>query len=204
MLMKKIFKLFLVISFVLLVTSCGKDGEEKEIVLLGNDNNDYNWTYNIDDDALVGVISEKYYGEENSNTDDGLGGKYTFTIKAKKEGETIIHFNYMKTWDDSEELYGYDVKVSVDKDLKLTITKEFGTYFSLLKFIDVDRSLLGLDKPFGEYILQFGDEPVDFDEFECARLILYANEEDVVGYYAISLSSNHVFKIVDDEYILVK
>ena len=201
--MKKVFKLFLVISFVFLITSCGKKGEEKEIVLLGNDNNDYNWTYDIDDESIVGVVSEKYFGEENSDIEDGLGGKYLFTIQAKKEGDTIIHFNYLKTWDDSEELYGYDIKVSVDKDLNLSITKEFGTYFSLLKFIDVDRNLLGLDKPFDEYILQFGDEPVEFDEYECARLIVYLNEDNVVGYYAISLSSNHVFKIVDDEYILI-
>jgi predicted secreted protein len=201
--MKNIFKVFFIVFLILFITSCGRDGEEIEITLLGNDNNDYNWTYNIEDESIVSVVSEEYFGDENSDYEDGLGGKYLFTIKAKKQGETIINFNYLRTWDDSEELYGYDVKVSVDQDLNLTINKESGTYFSLLKFIDIDRELLGLDKTFDEYIFQFGDDVVEFDEYECARLMVFLNEEDVVGYYAISLSSNHVFKIVDDEYILI-
>ena len=72
-------------------------------------------------------------------------------------------------------MYGYDVKVSVDQDLNLAITKESGTYFSLLKFIDIDRELLGLDKTFDEYIFQFGDDVVEFDEFNVYSLQLNDN-----------------------------
>ena len=74
--MKNIFKVFLVVFLILFITSCGRDGEEIEITLLGNDNNDYIWTYNIEDESIVSVVSEEYFGDENSVYEDGLGGKY--------------------------------------------------------------------------------------------------------------------------------
>lgn len=201
--MNKLLKIFIMISFVLLISACGKKGEEKEIILFGSDENYYNWTYTIDDDSVLSMASEKYYGDENSDDYSGLGGKYLFTIKALKKGETFIRFSYSKTWDETDELYNYDIKVIVDKDLKITISNEMGSYLALLKFIDIDRDVLGLDKPFNEYVLYFSDDPVDYGEYECSRLSVYTLDDVPVGYYAISNSNDYVFKVVDEEYILL-
>lgn len=201
--MKKFFKFLFILFFVLILTSCGKKGEEKEIILLGNDNSYYNWTYTIADESVISIVDEKYYGEENSDEIEGLGGEYHFTIKSLKAGKTTINFSFVKSWDETDELYNYYVDVLVNDDLEIEITKELGNYLSLMKFIKIDREILGLDKSFDEYMLYFSDDPVDYGEYECMRLSVYDYEGNPVAYYAISNSNNYVFKVIDEEYILL-
>ena len=45
--MKNILKKLLIILVILVLTGCGKKGEEKEISLLGKDDEYYNWVFSI-------------------------------------------------------------------------------------------------------------------------------------------------------------
>lgn len=201
--MKNIFKSLFIILFILVLTGCGKKGEEKEISLLGKDDEYYNWVYSIEDDSIVRVSNEEYYGEENSDEEYLLGGKYIFTFQALKTGKTRVKFSYVKSWDKDDEVFNYYVDIEVDKDLNIDITKELGNYLYLLKFIKLDLKTLGLDKDFYEYHYYFSDDPVEFDDYECMRLSVYDYSDNPVGYYAISGSNDYVFKVIDDEYVLL-
>lgn len=201
--MKKVLKSLFVLLFLLILTGCGKEGEEKEISLLGRDDEYYNWIYEIEDDSIVKVSDEKYFGTENSDEEYLLGGKYIFTFKALKEGKTRVKFSYVRSWDEEDEVFNYYVDINVDKNLKINITKELGNYLYLLKFIKLDLNTLGLDKGFEEYSYYFSEGPVEFDDYECMRLSVYDSNDNPVGYYAISGSNDHVFKVVDDEYVLL-
>ena len=201
--MKNVYKLVFLFVFIFLLSACGKRGMTKEIVLLGNDDNYYNWIYSIDDKSIISVVDEKYFGDENNDDVDGLGGKYIFTLQALKEGKTSIRFKFSKSWDEDDELYNYSIDVLVDSNLNIEIINEKGNYLYLMKFISLDQSVLGLDKNFDDYSFYFSDDPVDYGEYECMPLSVYDYDGNPVGYYAISGSNNYVFKRLDGEYILL-
>jgi predicted secreted protein len=201
--MKRLFKLVFIFVFIFFLCSCGKKGLKKDIVLLGNDDNYYNWIYSIEDKSIVSIVDEKYYGEESNDEVNGLGGEYIFALQGLREGKTTIKFRFAKSWEEEEELYNYYVDVLVDSDLNVEIVNEKGNYLYLMKFINIDKSILGLDKNFDEYMFYFSDDPVDYGEFECMPLSVYDYEGNAVGYYAISGSNNYVFKRQDGEYILL-
>ena len=201
--MNRILKIFLSLIFIFILSGCQKHGVKQDIKLLDNNNSYYNWIYSIDDESIVKMVDEKYYGEENNDEINGLGGEYIFTIQTLKPGKTRINFSYVISWDKTDEIYNYYIDVEVSEDLELKITYETGNYLALLKFLKLEKEVLGLNNTFDNYKFYFSDDPVNYKEYECYRLSVYDYEDNAIGYYAISSSNDYIFKVVDGEYILL-
>lgn len=95
------------------------NGKTIEIKLDGNPTTGYEWQYHID---VNGVINEdsSQYKQHNTNTDlVGVGGTYTWTFSALKEGTAKITFEYLRPWE-KEATKTKTYIFTIDKDLKIT------------------------------------------------------------------------------------
>ena len=200
--MKKFTKLILVFMFVFMLFGCN-DVKYYEVSLDGYGISDYNWTYEIEDESILSIVEEKYYGEESNDEIKGLGGQHVFKVMSLKEGKTRVNFNYTKAWDENSEiLYSYYIDFEVDKNLELKVVSESGNYISLMKFLSYNYEDLGLELDFNDYVFRFSNAVSDSDEFDW--LVVYDYEENYIDTYAISISNDKVYRSVDKEMVLVE
>lgn len=201
--MKKSIK-FLVMIFVLIfICACGKSSTY-EVSLSGNSNSYYNWVYEIEDDTILKIEEEKYYGDESKDEIKALGGNYIFKLKSLKTGKTKVSFFYKKTWEDKDILYKYIIEFEVDNNLKIEKLSESGNYLSLMKFFDYNKEKLGFEGDFTDYKLIFDKEIISIKDDECHLLNIYDYNNSLINVYGISIKSNNIYKMVNGKLELIK
>ena len=107
--MKNNFKFTILFIFVLLLLGCNKSSTY-EVSLQGSSNSYYNWTYEIEDPAILKVVDEKYFGQEGEDSIDGLDGVYKFEFEALVPGKTNVKFKYARAWEETDVLYEYTIE----------------------------------------------------------------------------------------------
>ena len=201
--MKNIYKYSILFVFVLLLLGCAKKSTY-EVVLEGSSNSYYNWFYEIEDSSILKVVDEKYFGQEGEDSFKGLDGEYKFKFEALSPGKTIVNFKYARAWEEKDILYEYSVEFEVTDKLKINKVSESGNYLSLVKFLEYDKSKLGLTEEFSDYKLIFDNNVVTIEDKECDFLTVYDYNDDIVGVYGISKDDSTVYKLVDDVMVVVE
>lgn len=201
--MKKNIKFILMIFGLIFVCACGKSSVY-ELSLSGNSNSYYNWVYEIEDDTILKIDDEKYYGDEAKDEIKGLGGNYVFKLKSLKVGKTKVTFYYKKMWEDEDTLYKYVIEFEVDKKLNIEKVSESGNYLALIKFLNYDKEKLGFDGDYVDYKLIFDKEIISLKDDECYLLNIYDYNNTLINVYGISTKNNNVYKMVNDNLELIK
>ncbi len=73
-------------------------GSTVSVSLKGNPTTGYGWYYTIGDSGIIEKTDDFYTSDSNSASIVGAGGKYTWTFKALKAGDTTITFKYYRSW----------------------------------------------------------------------------------------------------------
>ena len=201
--MKNNFKFTILFIFVLLLLGCNKSSTY-EVSLQGSSNSYYNWTYEIEDPAILKVVDEKYFGQEGEDSIEGLDGVYKFKFEALVPGKTNVKFKYARAWEETDVLYEYTIELEVNDKLKINKVSDFGNYLSLVKFFKYDIEKLGLSENFNEYKLIFDNNVVTIEEKECDFLTVYDYNEEIVGVYGISLTDNSIYKLENNVMVIVE
>lgn len=90
-----------------------------------NPTTDYEWVYVIDDFEVVGISKDEYQINENVDENVSTPGYRVCEIEGLKEGETIIHFNYIRGFEaDEEPAESFKLYVSVNANNEIAITDE--------------------------------------------------------------------------------
>lgn len=195
--MKRKLSLFLIILIAML-TACKtkQEGEPFYITLNSYDNDNYEWTYYIEDEQVVKTDTPSY-----TKTSKVLGGEHIFKIVPLKEGQTTIHFEY-KIKGDEDSIFDYSIKATVNNDLSLNIESTSGSYVAFLKIIDIDKEKLGLEKELYDYKVYFSDDVKNINDDECDWLVVY-DKNEIVAAFAIANNSNNIYKLVNENYVLI-
>ncbi len=112
-------------SFVIaLLISCASTdfkAEKKTIELKGNPTTGYTWLYEIDDESVISIEEDvKYLGAKGMV---GAPSLFTYTITARKSGNTKITFEYKRPWETQPALETKVYEVSVDGQGRLVISE---------------------------------------------------------------------------------
>ncbi|MBQ7105574.1 MAG: protease inhibitor I42 family protein [Bacilli bacterium] len=195
---------YLIILFLLIIVTGCSDSSKYEVLLEGSSNSYYNWSYEIEDDSIIKIVDESYYGKEADDEIVGLEGEYKFVFEALKAGETTIKFKYMRTWEQEDVLYEYVISLNVNDKLKISKKNESGNYLSLEKILTYDLDKLGLDKNFSEYKLIFDNNIVSIEGKECDFLTVYDYQDMIINVYGIARNENIVYKMVDGKMQIIE
>ncbi len=195
---------YLIILFLLIIITGCSDPSKYEVLLEGSSNSYYNWSYEIEDDSIIKIVDESYYGKETDDEIVGLEGEYKFVFEALKPGETTIKFKYMRTWEQEDVLYEYVISLNVNDKLKISKKNESGNYLSLEKILTYDLDKLGLDKNFSEYKLIFDNNIVSIEGKECDFLTVYDYQDMIINVYGIARNENIVYKMVDGKMQIIE
>lgn len=95
------------------------------IKLPENTTTDYEWVYVIDDFEVVNISKDEYQASESIDEIVDATGHRVFEIEGLTEGETIIHFNYIRGLEvDEEPAESFKLYVSVNANNEIAITGE--------------------------------------------------------------------------------
>lgn len=196
-------KIILLVILLFVICACSRSSYYN-LSLSGNSNSYYNWTYDIENENILMIESENYFGEETEDEINGLGGNYDFKIKSLNQGRTKVSFLYKKTWEDKDTLYKYIVEFEVDKNLKIKKIKDSGNYLSLIKFFKYDKEKIGFIGDYNDYKLIFDKEIISVNNDECYLLSVYNYNNVIVDVYAISINNNNLYKMENNKLELIK
>ena len=192
-------KRILIISLIVFVlVGCTNKSKDYTVKLYGNTNSENIWSYEIEDNTIVGIDEEKYSGAENDNKESYLGGIYTFKVISKKQGETTIRFNYGKSWEKNYK-YHYEVKLSVDNNKRITKVEESGNYLALNKVFENGKKL-ELDE---DYTYEFEDDK-KVDNQDCYILNIKTYDGTIYKNVAITKDLNKIYINNEGVYKIVK
>lgn len=95
------------------------------LVLEGNGSTGYDWSWTIDNEAVVSIKREKVADTTYQIPDTvpplGGDGKERITLNGLAPGEATITFSYKRAWEEVAPLYNLVYRVSVDEELNVTI-----------------------------------------------------------------------------------
>ncbi len=74
-------------------------GRTFEIVLPSNPTTGYSWTLLSDQPNVVENQSHQYVADASGRV--GVGGRTTWTLKARSHGEAILTFTYQRPWEEN-------------------------------------------------------------------------------------------------------
>ena len=107
-----------------LLASCASTdfkAEKNTIELKGNPTTGYSWFYEIEDDSVISIEEDvKYLGSKGMV---GAPSLFTYTVTARKSGNTKITFEYKRPWETQPALETKVYKVSVDDQGRLVISE---------------------------------------------------------------------------------
>ena len=100
--------------------------EQTQVIKLPeNPTTGYEWVYIIDDFEVANIIKDEYQPSENIGDNVGTPGYRVCEIEGLGEGETIIHFNYIRGFEvDEEPVESFKLYVSVNTNKEIAITGE--------------------------------------------------------------------------------
>ena len=111
----------LVIALFASCASTSFKAEKKTIELKGNPTTGYSWFYEIEDDSVISIEEDvKYLG---ANGMVGAPSLFTYTVTARKAGNTKITFEYKRPWETQPALETKVYEVSVDDQGRLVISE---------------------------------------------------------------------------------
>jgi len=114
---------YLIITVFLLFGCSGIQGS-KMIELDGNPTTGYKWVYNISREGIIREVSSEFLNANNDGMTAGSPGKFVFSFKAVSEGETELHFSYLRVWEEGVPAANTVIyKAVVDNRKKLTLTQ---------------------------------------------------------------------------------
>jgi len=76
-------------------------GRTFEIDLPSNPTTGYSWLLKIANPSIIS--DESYSYESDSSGRVGVSGKATWTLKARKQGETSLTFSYQRPWEENTQ-----------------------------------------------------------------------------------------------------
>lgn len=95
------------------------------LVLESNRTTGYDWSWVIDNEAVVAVsatyVSDMYFDVPDMVPPVGGGGRTRFQLTGLTPGETTITFAYKRFWREDTPIREVICRVSVDEDLNVTI-----------------------------------------------------------------------------------
>ena len=95
------------------------------LVMESNPGTGYDWSWEIDDEAVAAVSTEyvpdMYYDVPDMMPPIGGGGRTRIQLTGLTHGEATITFSYKRVWEEKEPLYTLVYRISVDEDLNVTI-----------------------------------------------------------------------------------
>lgn len=188
--MKKLYKLFIIITCFLLLTGCSQTVTYD--IELENLNPDYQWTFEVKDTQVIKVVD---YKDRNN--------KNRYEVRALESGRTTIYFNYERIDDPEDILYFYSITLDVDKNSKIESVSELGNYVSLLRVININKKDLGLINESREYNWIFSDDEVNVGDDICDWLVAYDSDYEIVESYAISRNSDNIYRNIDGKRVLI-
>lgn len=103
------------------------------LVMASNPSTGYDWSWEIDDEAVVAVsatyVSDMYYDVPDVIPPVGGGGRTRIQLTGLTPGETTITFAYKRVWREDTPIRELICHVRVDEDLNVTIlSSEYAEY----------------------------------------------------------------------------
>lgn len=101
-----------------------EDTESDVIKLQENPSTGYAWSYSINDENIVKVLSDSY---DELNTTEGIVGSsgiHTWNLKGLKEGKTLITFTLNRSWEQDNFIDKKEFIVKISKDLNVSISQK--------------------------------------------------------------------------------
>lgn len=115
--MKKI--LLVLVLFSLCILGCSKNNYVIELV--GNPSTGYTWEYEVSEENVIKLVSDKFVSENKNLT--GAPGTYKYEFKGLKPGSVTLTFKYYRSWlpdeIETEKVY----YLMVDENNNITCTK---------------------------------------------------------------------------------
>ncbi|WP_313579566.1 protease inhibitor I42 family protein [Chishuiella sp.] len=78
------------------------NGEEVDFTITTNPTTGYDWTTTVPNDCNVAIVNEAITSDNKTGA-MGAPSKKTYKIKANKNGECTIRFDYKRSWEDAVE-----------------------------------------------------------------------------------------------------
>ena len=95
------------------------------LVLECNRTTGYDWSWEIDNEAVVSVtrkyVADASYHIQDSIAPVGGGDKARIALTGLTPGEATVTFSYKRVWEENAPLYTLIYRVSVDEALNVTI-----------------------------------------------------------------------------------
>ena len=70
-----------------------------DVTLYGNVTTGYEWTYTVEDEAVLKVAGSGYTTMDGDAQVDGMGGMYQFRLEGLQAGNTVVTFKYARPWE---------------------------------------------------------------------------------------------------------
>jgi inhibitor of cysteine peptidase len=122
--MKKSLSFLAFVLFVLAFSSCGTTRSAGVaasspicVELASNPTTGFSWSCEIENPAVVEIISDSY--EQNPAPEGmvGVGGVQTFVLACKQSGVSALTFTYRRPWEGGETAETRHARIVVDKNL---------------------------------------------------------------------------------------
>jgi len=178
------------------------------VELTGNITTGYQWVPVWYEDNMVNVSEYDYI--ENENTEVvGASGKFRFEIKALNKGNTIVIFNYMRSWEDTP-IKTVVCNVEIDEILKLSQlyeeeVKYFITQVEAPKVVECAGMVLDSLETFEQYKIDANMNDEVFEEvknrlttysseyFNNSRILAISEQAEDISMYRASENTVYVF-----------
>jgi len=162
----------------LLFSSCASSNFKSQKVIIeleGNPTTGYSWVYEIEDEKIVRMDEEIIYLGKKGMV--GAPSKFVYSVYSLSAGETTIHFEYKRPWEEkaAEEICNF--KVSVKENGKLTVIAEGAAEENAASFKSVSMEEgLEMMKKSEAFILLDVRRPDEFSAGHIPGAILLTNE----------------------------
>lgn len=123
-------KITLFIIFLMTIVLCGCDSEKNTIMTIkleGNPTTGYEWNCKSSNEDVINQSENLYTPNSNEEGKTGVGGIYTFSFKAIKEGMSTISCNYKRSWEENSDDINVEYDVKIDSNQNIELISKSGT-----------------------------------------------------------------------------
>ena len=173
--LKSLFIIYLVFGAIFMAACSSKKSFNSDTVtieLKGNPSTGYTWEYNLSSENVVAVSKEvKYLGAKGMV---GAPSMFYFTVSSISEGNTVLSFEYKRSWETKTPLETKVYNISVDKKGKITMSENENTKLTY-KSVSMDEGLKMMSDS-SDYILLDVRRSDEFAAGHIPEAVLFTNE----------------------------
>lgn len=173
--LKSLFIIYLVFGAIFMAACSSKKSFNSDTVtieLKGNPSTGYTWEAVLSSESIVEVSKDvKYLGAKGMV---GAPSMFYFTVSSISEGNTVLSFEYKRSWETKTPLETKVYNISVDKKGKITMSENENTKLTY-KSVSMDEGLKMMSDS-SDYILLDVRRPDEFAAGHIPGAVLFTNE----------------------------